>query len=199
MDFSMHACKIPIELPQLLSGRVLDSRPWGRGFGPHRRHCVVVLKQDAFNIPNLVLVQPRKTHPCLTKRLLMGRKESNKTSMHGSRNFCQGGGGGPGPKCKIWHDPSSKCNFWIIEQWSVWAYACPSLLCSHMQYSPYYNQVTTNLAFCLLAMSSAGGKHFGPRSGPREDQDWQSIGRYLDLKCLTIWRCSWYIFFKNEI
>ena len=33
---------------QWLSGRVLDSRPKGRGFEPHRRHCVVVFKQDTF-------------------------------------------------------------------------------------------------------------------------------------------------------
>ena len=31
-----------------LSGRVLDSRPRGRGFEPHRRHCIVVLEQDTF-------------------------------------------------------------------------------------------------------------------------------------------------------
>ena len=31
-----------------LSGRVLDSRPKGRGVEPHRRHCVVVLEQDTF-------------------------------------------------------------------------------------------------------------------------------------------------------
>ena len=31
-----------------LSGRVLDSRPRGRGVEPHRRHCVVVLEQDTF-------------------------------------------------------------------------------------------------------------------------------------------------------
>ena len=30
--------------------------------------------------PSLVLVQPRKTRPCLTERLLMGRKESNITN-----------------------------------------------------------------------------------------------------------------------
>ena len=30
------------------SGRVLDSRPKGLGFEPHRRHWVVVLEQDAF-------------------------------------------------------------------------------------------------------------------------------------------------------
>ena len=41
----------------------------------HRRHCVVVLE------PNLVLVQPRKTRPCLTERLLMGRKESNQIKI----------------------------------------------------------------------------------------------------------------------
>ena len=33
---------------QWLSGRVLDSRPKGRGFEPHWRHCVVVLEQDTF-------------------------------------------------------------------------------------------------------------------------------------------------------
>ena len=33
---------------QWLSGRVLDSRPKGRGFKPHRRHCIVFLEQDTF-------------------------------------------------------------------------------------------------------------------------------------------------------
>ena len=33
---------------QLLSGRVLDSRPKGCGFDPHRHNCVVVLEQDTF-------------------------------------------------------------------------------------------------------------------------------------------------------
>ena len=28
---------------QWLSGRVIDSRPRGHGFEPHRRHCVVSL------------------------------------------------------------------------------------------------------------------------------------------------------------
>ena len=31
---------------QWLSGRVLDSRPRGRGFEPHRRHCVVSLSKS---------------------------------------------------------------------------------------------------------------------------------------------------------
>ena len=35
---------------QWLSGRVLDSRPKGRGFEIRRRHCVVVLEQDTFNL-----------------------------------------------------------------------------------------------------------------------------------------------------
>ena len=33
------------EVAQWLSGRVLDSRPRGRGFEPHRRHCVVSLSK----------------------------------------------------------------------------------------------------------------------------------------------------------
>ena len=62
---------------QWLSGRVLDSRPRGRGFEPHRRHCVVSLSKNIN--PSLVLVQLRKTRPFITERLLMGRKESNQT------------------------------------------------------------------------------------------------------------------------
>ena len=62
------------------SGRVLDSRPKGRGFEPYRRHCVVSLSKNIN--PSLVLVQPRKTRPFITERLLMGRKESNQTNKH---------------------------------------------------------------------------------------------------------------------
>ena len=57
------------------SGRVLDSRPRGRGFEPHRRHCVVSLSKNIN--PSLVLVQPRKTRPIITEILLIGRKELN--------------------------------------------------------------------------------------------------------------------------
>ena len=63
-----------------LSGRVLDSRPRGHGFEPHRRHCVVSLSKNIN--PSLVLVQPRKTRPFITERLLMGRKESNQTKSN---------------------------------------------------------------------------------------------------------------------
>ena len=58
----------------------LDSRPKGRGFEPHRRHCVVSLSKNIN--PSLVLVLPRKTRPFITERLLMGRKESNQTNKH---------------------------------------------------------------------------------------------------------------------
>ena len=63
---------------QWLSGRVLDSRPKGRGFEPHRRHCVASLNKNISR--SLVLVQPRKTRSYITERLLMGRKESNQTN-----------------------------------------------------------------------------------------------------------------------
>ena len=63
---------------QWLSGRVLDLRPKGRGFEPHRGHCVVSLSKNIN--PRLILVQPRKTRPFITERLLMGRKESNQTN-----------------------------------------------------------------------------------------------------------------------
>ena len=57
---------------------MLDSRPRGRGFEPRRRHCIVSLSKNIN--PSLVLVQPRKTRPFITERLLMGRKESNQTN-----------------------------------------------------------------------------------------------------------------------
>ena len=39
--------------------------------------------------PSLLLVQPRRTRPCITERMLMGRKESNQTNkMKGPVNHC---------------------------------------------------------------------------------------------------------------
>ena len=68
------------------SGRVLDSRPRGRRFEPHWRHCIVVLQ--ARNIyPSSVLVHPRKTRPCLTERFLMERKESNQTNKQNKKPY----------------------------------------------------------------------------------------------------------------
>ena len=65
---------------QWLSGRVLDLRPRGRGFEPHLHHCVVFLSKNINS--NLVLVQPRKTCPFITERLLMGHKESKHTKQN---------------------------------------------------------------------------------------------------------------------
>ena len=58
---------------QWLSGRVLDSRPKGHGFEPHQCQCIVSMSKNIN--PSLELAQPRKTHPLITERLLMGRKE----------------------------------------------------------------------------------------------------------------------------
>ena len=57
---------------QWRSVRVLDARPMGRGFEPNRCHCVVSLSKNINT--SLVLVQPRKTRPFITERLLMKRK-----------------------------------------------------------------------------------------------------------------------------
>ena len=43
-------------------------------------------EQDTF-YPSLVLVQPRKTHPCLIERLLMERKESNQTKLADNQDW----------------------------------------------------------------------------------------------------------------
>ena len=63
---------------QWLSGRVLDSRQRRGGSEPHRLHRVVSLSKNIN--PSLVLVQPRKTCPYVTERLLIGRKETNQTN-----------------------------------------------------------------------------------------------------------------------
>ena len=56
---------------QWLSGRALDSRPKVRWFEPHRRHCIMSLSKTQFNTC-LLLVQPRKTRPVITEKLLTG-------------------------------------------------------------------------------------------------------------------------------
>ena len=70
---------------QWLSGRVLDWRLKGRRFKPHRRHCIVYLMSKNIN-SILVLVQPRKTRPFISERLLMGRKELDQTNKNQSDN-----------------------------------------------------------------------------------------------------------------
>ena len=73
-----HEYTVLLTLPSECRGRVLDSRLRGRWFESHWRHCVVSLRKNIN--PSLVLVQPRKTCPFITERLLMGRKESNQTN-----------------------------------------------------------------------------------------------------------------------
>ena len=66
---STHTCIV-------ISYLVLDSRPEGCGLEPHH-----VLWSSARHIyPSLVQVRPRKTRSYITERLLMGRKESNRTN-----------------------------------------------------------------------------------------------------------------------
>ena len=77
-----------------LSGRVLDSRPRGCVFEPHRHHYAVSLSKTHY--PCLQLVQRTKSNkqivphilltlsftcPFITERLLMGPKESNQTKQ----------------------------------------------------------------------------------------------------------------------
>ena len=73
---------------QWLSGRVLDSRPKGRGFEPHRHHCVVVLEQDTFILAKYWFNPGRPSS--ITERLLSGRKESNQTNKQ--KLCCRGAG-----------------------------------------------------------------------------------------------------------
>ena len=70
---------------QWLSGRVLDLRPRGPKFEPHRRHCIVSLIKNMNS--SLVLVQPRKTRPLITERLMMGHNESNQTNKTPEMRF----------------------------------------------------------------------------------------------------------------
>ena len=56
----------------------LTQDPGAPGFEPHRRQCVVSLSKNIN--PSSVLVQPRKTRPFITERLLMGCKKSNQTN-----------------------------------------------------------------------------------------------------------------------
>ena len=65
---------------QWLSGSVLMTR--GRGAAGSSLTCVTALCLWARYINHrLVLVQPRKTRPYITERLLMGLKESNQTKI----------------------------------------------------------------------------------------------------------------------
>ena len=55
-----------------------DLISWGTNLGINKSNQEVSLSKNIN--PSLVLVQPRKTRPFITERLLMGRKESNQTN-----------------------------------------------------------------------------------------------------------------------
>ena len=62
------------------SGSVVECLTRDRGAAGSSLFSVTALCHQARHInPSLVLVQPRKTCPFITERLLMGRKESNQT------------------------------------------------------------------------------------------------------------------------
>ena len=63
------------------SGSVVECLTRGQGAAGSSLNGVTALCPCARHInPSLVLVQPRKTCPYVTERLLMGRKESNQTN-----------------------------------------------------------------------------------------------------------------------
>ena len=70
-------------------------------FVHHWHHCIVSLSKNIN--PSLVLVQPRKTRPFITERLLMGRKESNQTNKQ--TKVCSNG---PGHRTKMAAIPYGK-------------------------------------------------------------------------------------------
>ena len=55
---------------QWVSGRVLGSRPMGRWFEAHRRHCVVSLSKAYLSL--FSTGSPRKARPDITERWLTG-------------------------------------------------------------------------------------------------------------------------------
>ena len=65
-------------MAQWLSAR-LETEGWRVRASPASLRCGLCARHI---YPSLVLVQPRKTRPCLTERLLMGREESNQTNTN---------------------------------------------------------------------------------------------------------------------
>ena len=62
------------------SGSVVECLTLDRGAAGSSLIGVTVLSLSKNINPSLVLVQPRKTRPFITERLLIGRKESNLTN-----------------------------------------------------------------------------------------------------------------------
>ena len=81
--FVMVCCYIPIKISNVClrerSGSVVEclTRDGGAAGSSLNGYCVVSLNKNIN--PSLVLVQPWKTRPFITERLLIGCKESNQT------------------------------------------------------------------------------------------------------------------------
>ena len=76
----LHNGLLPV--PEGASGSVVECLTRDRGAAGLSLTSVTALwSLSKTHFSTLVLVQPRKTHPCLTERLLMGCKESNQTNQ----------------------------------------------------------------------------------------------------------------------
>ena len=77
--FPAHKCLFHAQLRER-SGLVVECLTPDRGAAGSSLTGVCVVSLSKSINPSLVLVQPRKTRPFITERLLMGRKESNQTN-----------------------------------------------------------------------------------------------------------------------
>ena len=130
---------------------MLDSRQNGRRFKPHRRHFVVSLSK--YINPSLVLVQPRKTRPYITERLLMGRVKNqiNHQSINQSKIISQ--------KCSSWcHLP--KCTNCSAPA-NKWAARALNKEYTLMTFPPGpLVQIQNNFTELFLMMASTKHKQF---------------------------------------
>ena len=165
---------------QWLSGRVLDSWPRVRASpaslrcGPWARHIY----------PSLVLVQPRKTRPCLTERLLMGHKESNQTKQT-KQIPCSS---------TVQQNQPWSARFPIFTQRSL----TPVVIC----FLPSFFITVLSLSFSLIAKWAVLTEvsHHRSISMP---VSWRAIfalprRQYLQIRCKTNWNTSEYTFFRNR-
>ena len=85
--YSSYIISIIIENPgaQWLSGGVLDSRPKGRGFEPHRRHYVVSLCKTRFLLSTGSTQEDRSD---VSERLLTGSERIKSNKQKNNRNPC---------------------------------------------------------------------------------------------------------------
>ena len=77
-DSRISLCSMAQYLRRERSGSVVECLTRDQGAAGSSLSGVTALCPSARHInPSLVLVQPRKTHPYITEKLLMGRTESN--------------------------------------------------------------------------------------------------------------------------